>query len=123
MRLRILICLVACLMASGIASAMLATGLGAKTVRTLPGVIVRPVAPLPTAFVADATLSIMTEALPATAGSDEDSIGELARAFAAAGLARILPVRGLGPIANMRDLLHMRGIDMAVVNADILSLC
>ncbi len=121
MRLRNLICLVACLMASGIASAMLATGLGAKTVRTLPGVIVRPVAPLPTAFVADATLSIMTEALPATAGSDEDSIGELARAFAAAGLARILPVRGLGPIANMRDLLHMRGIDMAVVNADILA--
>jgi len=68
---------------------------------------------------AEANVSIMTEALPATAGSDEDAIGELARAYAGAGLPRILAVRGLGPVANMHDLLHMRGIDMAVVNADL----
>ncbi len=78
-------------------------------------------APARTAYYADTNVSIMTEALSSTAGSDEDSVGELARAFASAGLPRILPVRGLGPIANMRDLLHMRGIDMAVVDADILA--
>jgi uncharacterized protein len=72
-------------------------------------------------YFADTSVSIMTEALPATAGSDQDTVGELARSFAAAGLQRILPVRGLGPIANMRDLLHMRGIDMALVDADILA--
>jgi uncharacterized protein len=85
--------------------------------KTAPALRVPPAA----TAVADASITIMTEALPATAGSDEDSIGELARAYAAQRLPRVLPMRGLGPIANMRDLLHMRGIDMAVVNADILA--
>ena len=126
MRLHALLWLFRCLAASALGATMLAGFADAKTVRVVPGVAGAPALPRPfpqraPAFVPDATISIMTEALSATAGSDEDSIGELARAFAAAGLARILPVRGLGPIANMRDLLHMRGIDMAVVNADILA--
>jgi uncharacterized protein len=130
MRLRAQIQSVCCIAALACSWSTLAAG--AKTLRpalALPGapvatklpILAKPVTPRPAAAVADATISIMTEALSATAGGDEDSIGELARAYAGAGLARILPVRGLGPIANMRDLLHMRGIDMAVVNADILA--
>ncbi len=131
MRLRKSVWIVHCLAAVGIAGAMLTFEADAKTVRTVPAPPGAQAAPTatkpgsaakrPKALVPEANISIMTEALPATAGSDEDSIGELARAFSAAGLTRILPVRGLGPIANMRDLLHMRGIDMAVVNADILA--
>lgn len=118
MRLQTLIVILLTVAAAGFADA--------KTVRVQPiapgaPLLDRPARPRPAPFVADATISIMTEALSATAGSDEDSIGEIARAFASAGLQRILPVRGLGPIANMKDLLHMRGIDMAVVNADILA--
>ncbi len=126
MRLRATMWLFRCLAASTLVATLAAGLVDAKTVRLNPGaagapVLARPIPPRAPAFVPDATISIMTEGLSSTAGSDEDSIGELARAYAAAGLARILPVRGLGPIANMRDLLHMRGIDMAVVNADILA--
>lgn len=126
MRLHSSLLLVRCLAATCLVATMLTGHADAKTVRPIPGAAgasapARPFAQRAPAFVPDATISIMTEALSTTAGSDEDSIGELARAYAAAGLARILPVRGLGPIANMRDLLHMRGIDMAAVNADILA--
>lgn len=69
----------------------------------------------------DDSISIITESLSATSGHDDDRIAELARAYAAAGLPRVLPVAGLGPIANARDLLHMRGIDLAVIDSDIVA--
>ena len=113
MQLRKLISMAAGLLALAVlAATAVSAGAETKTLR-LP--------PARAAAIVDANISIMTEALPTTAGSDEDSVGELARAYWQAGLLRILPVRGLGPIANMRDLLHMRGIDMAVVDADILA--
>jgi len=69
----------------------------------------------------DDSISIITESLSATSGHDDDRIAELARAYAAAGLPRVLPVAGLGPIANAHDLLHMRGIDLAVIDSDIVA--
>ena len=82
---------------------------------------VRRLATAGIAYVADTNVSIMTEASSATGSNDEESISTLAQAYAQAGLPRILPVRGLGPIANIRDLLHMRGIDMAVLNSDVIA--
>ena len=76
----------------------------------------RAAAPYP-----DAGVTIMTEGLSSGSGAGDVSIAELASAFAAEGLPRVLPIGGLDPIANTRDLLHLRGIDMAVVNADILA--
>ena len=64
----------------------------------------------------DDSISIVTQAAP---GRDADRIAELARVYAGAGGPRVLPVAGLGPIANARDLLHMRGIDFAVLDSDI----
>ena len=112
-------------------SATLAAAKPVRPVQAAPLIVVaqakvqRPARPVRRAarpvVAAEPSVTIMTEALPATAGSDEDLVGRLARGYASAGLPRVLPMRGLGPIANMRDLLHMRGIDMAVVNADILA--
>ena len=67
----------------------------------------------------DNVVTIVTEAPSGSDDADGGSIQDLAKAFAASGFPRILPVVGLGPIANTRDLLHTRGIDMAVVDADI----
>ena len=64
----------------------------------------------------DDSISIVTEN---SAPHQDDRIAELARAYAAAGLPRVLPVAGLGPISNARDLLQMRGIDFAVLDSDI----
>ena len=62
----------------------------------------------------DSSVSIVSD------GFGADRIAELARAYDAAGLPRVLPVAGLGPIADARALMHMRGIDLAVLDADIL---
>jgi uncharacterized protein len=48
-----------------------------------------------------------------------DPIAQLAKTYAGMGLPRILPVVGLDPVRNARDLLHTRGIDLAIVNSDI----
>ena len=99
----------------------------AVVVSLLPALLIAAVAKTPkpgqsgAANVADTAVTIVTQAASGLAGPDRDSIAELAKAFSAAGLPRILPIVGLGPVTNARDLLHTRGIDMAVVDADILA--
>ena len=106
------VCVIICL--AGLAAAIV-PGLGAaasKPLRhTLPG----------SANFPDDSVSIVTESQPAASGHYDNHIAELARAYDAAGLPRVLPVAGLGPIANARDLLRMRGIDLAVLDADVLA--
>ncbi|MEM8626340.1 MAG: transporter substrate-binding domain-containing protein [Pseudomonadota bacterium] len=49
-----------------------------------------------------------------------DMIRDLARAIDTPGAVRVVPTLGYGGVQNLRDLLLLRGIDMAVVNADTL---
>jgi ABC-type amino acid transport substrate-binding protein len=49
------------------------------------------------------------------------SVHELAGQLGRGSKIRLLPVAGLGAVANVRDLLSLRGIDIAVLNSDILA--
>jgi TRAP-type uncharacterized transport system substrate-binding protein len=46
---------------------------------------------------------------------------ELAAAVSKSGSLRLLPIAGDGGLANLRDLLLLRGIDMAIVPANVLA--
>jgi TRAP-type uncharacterized transport system substrate-binding protein len=47
--------------------------------------------------------------------------GELAAAVGAGGSVRLLPVAAEGGLANLKDLLFLRGVDLAIVPANVLA--
>jgi TRAP-type uncharacterized transport system substrate-binding protein len=49
-------------------------------------------------------------------GSATRAINELAKEI---GNIRVLPIAGHGALANVRDLLRLKGVDFAVLNSDI----
>lgn len=53
---------------------------------------------------------------------DTFMMSELAEQLNLPGAIRILPVTGAGGVQNVADILYLRGIDMAVVESDILEL-
>jgi len=123
MRFSATVCLLALVMAAVLATAAAAQAIDGSVRVVNPGVrntaigIRKPPAQLPTT---DTMVSILEEARPHADENDtNDSMAALADTYWAAGLQRVLAVRGLGPLANARELLHLRGIDMAVLNADV----
>jgi polar amino acid transport system substrate-binding protein len=62
------------------------------------------------------TVTILTDAIADPNSTATRAINELAREV---GNVRALPIAGHGAAANVRDLLHLRGVDFAVLNSDI----
>lgn len=65
------------------------------------------------------TVGIMTGEL---GGSDIRIGADLTNVLDEGDLLRVLPILGQGSLKNINDLLYLRGIDMAIVQADALSL-
>lgn len=51
---------------------------------------------------------------------DEDPVNDIARALNEEGRMRIVSILGESAVANVRDLLYLRGVDAGILNADIL---
>lgn len=64
------------------------------------------------------TVGIMTGEL---GGSDVRIAADLTAVLDEGDLLRVLPILGQGSLKNINDMLYLRGIDMAIVQADVLS--
>jgi len=64
-------------------------------------------------------VSILTDGLADPDSRASRAVNELARGRI--GAVRVLPVSGQGGAANARDLLRLHGVDLAVVNSDVLA--
>ena len=66
------------------------------------------------------TVTVLTDGLWNENGRGNRTILALAREISQLGKLRVLPMAGEGGPANLRDLLYLKGIDVAVMNADVL---
>jgi ABC-type amino acid transport substrate-binding protein len=64
------------------------------------------------------SVTILTDGIAEPNGRATRAINELAKEI---GNVRVLPIAGHGAVANVRDLIQLRGVDLAVLNSDILS--
>jgi ABC-type amino acid transport substrate-binding protein len=67
------------------------------------------------------TITLLTDSISEPSGPATLAVYDLADQLARGGKIRVLPVAGLGAVANVRDLLSLRSIDIAVLNSDILA--
>ena len=67
------------------------------------------------------TVTILTDGITEPNGRATLAVNELAERLARTGKIRALPVAGRGAAANVRDLLSLRGIDLAILNSDVLA--
>ena len=70
---------------------------------------------------AGGAVTILTDATSDTDNRSGRAISELAALLAAKGRLRVLQVAGRGGAENVRDLVYQRGIDLAVMNSDVLA--
>ncbi len=66
-------------------------------------------------------VSILTDGITEPNGRATQAINELADYGRHIANVRVLPISGHGAVANVRDLLYLRGVDLAVLNSDILA--
>ena len=66
------------------------------------------------------TVTILTDGIAEPSGRATRAVNELAERPARIGNIRVLPIAGHGAAANVRDLLYLRGVDLAILNSDIL---
>jgi ABC-type amino acid transport substrate-binding protein len=66
------------------------------------------------------TVTILTDGIADPSSPAVRAANALAEQPRALGNIRVLPIAGLGGAANVRDLLHLRGVDLAILNSDIL---
>jgi hypothetical protein len=66
-------------------------------------------------------VTIITDGLAQSSGFVTSLAAELASAVDDEGRIRLLPVMGYGAEANVRDMLYLRGIDLGILNSDMLS--
>jgi ABC-type amino acid transport substrate-binding protein len=62
------------------------------------------------------TVTILTDGIAEPNSGATRAINELAKEI---GNMRVLPIAGHGAVANVRDLLQLKGVDFAVLNSDI----
>lgn len=67
------------------------------------------------------TVTVITDGVTETSGLVSELASELAETVDVEGRVRLLPVMGYGATASVRDLLYLRGIDLGILNSDILS--
>ncbi len=96
-------------------SLLLAAGFAAVLAAFLPRMAGSQTAP-------KGSVTIFTDGMTAPNGPMTRALTELSVAFdKGAKKLRVLPIMGQGGEANVRDLLRFRGVDFAVVNADVLA--
>src|SRR5215831_7910925 len=64
------------------------------------------------------TVTILTDGVAEPRSQGGQAVNELAGRL---GKMRVLPIAGRGAAANVRDLLYLRGIDLAILNSDVLA--
>jgi ABC-type amino acid transport substrate-binding protein len=62
------------------------------------------------------TVTVLTDGIAEPNSGATRAINELAKEI---GNIRVLPIAGHGAVANVRDLLQLKGVDFAVLNSDI----
>lgn len=55
-----------------------------------------------------------------TSDDDTETVNDIARAMNEEGRMRVVPILGESAVANVRDLLYLRGVDAGILNADVL---
>jgi TRAP-type uncharacterized transport system substrate-binding protein len=65
---------------------------------------------------AQGTVTVLTDGIAEPNSGATRAINELAKEI---GNIRVLPIAGHGAVANVRDLLRLKGVDFAVLNSDI----
>ncbi|MEZ5922819.1 MAG: transporter substrate-binding domain-containing protein [Hyphomicrobiaceae bacterium] len=55
-----------------------------------------------------------------TSDRDMETVNDLARALNEEGAMRVVPILGESAVANVRDILYLRGVDAGILNADVL---
>jgi uncharacterized protein len=78
-------------------------------------------APNPRSEVRNGLVSVLTDGIVDPAGRATQAINQLADYASHLGNVRVLPIAGHGAVANVRDLLFLRGVDFAVLNSDVLA--
>lgn len=66
------------------------------------------------------TVTILTDGIAEPSSRATRAVNELAGRLAGVGEIRVLPIAGQGAAANVRDLLYLRGVDLAILNSDVL---
>jgi hypothetical protein len=66
------------------------------------------------------TVTILTDGLADANSRATQAINELAELPKGIGNIRVLPIAGHGAVENVRDLLYLRGVDLAILNSDVL---
>jgi uncharacterized protein len=66
------------------------------------------------------TVTILTDGIADPHSRAARAVNELAERRSELGNIRVLPIAGHGASANVRDLLYLRGVDLAILNSDIL---
>lgn len=56
-----------------------------------------------------------------TSDDDAEAVNDIARALNEEGKMRVVPILGESAVANVRDLLYLRGVDAGILNADVLA--
>lgn len=71
--------------------------------------------------VSQGAVTVLTDGISDPAGGVVKAFSALSRRVDQVGKIRVIQLMGYGGLANIRDLLHLRGADFAIVNNDILS--
>jgi hypothetical protein len=66
-------------------------------------------------------VSVLTDGIVDPSGRATQAVNQLADYASHLAKVRVLPVAGHGAVANVRDLLYLRGVDLAVLNSDVLA--
>jgi hypothetical protein len=69
---------------------------------------------------AGATVTILTDGIAEPSSWATRAVNELAGRPEGVGNTRVLPIVGQGAAANVRDLLYLRGVDLAILNSDVI---
>src|SRR5260370_18491337 len=75
----------------------------------------------PRTQVRNGLVSVLTDGIVDPGGRATQAINQLADHASRLANLRVLPIAGHGAVANVRDLLYLRGVDLAVLNSDVLT--
>src|SRR5262249_21714252 len=78
-------------------------------------------APDPRTEARNGLVSVLTDGIVDPNGRATQAINQLADYASHLAKVRVLPIAGHGAVANVRDLLYLRGVDLAVLNNDVLA--
>ena len=78
-------------------------------------------APNPRTEVKKGLVSVLTDGIADPGSRATQAINQLAAYAGRMPNVRVLPISGRGAAENVRDLLYLRGVDLAVVNSDVLA--